>query len=224
MVEVTARSLGLSVCHSCGLASRAPDDHDLVVECPRCDAPLHRRKPASLTRTWALLLSAMLLYIPANVLPVMHSKTLFMEEDDTILSGVVVLWHSGSWPLAILVFFASIMVPMLKVLGLSLLAWTAQRRSRWDPLQRARLYRVIEFVGRWSMLDIYVVTLLVSLVQLRSLATIQAGAGAVAFGSVVVLTMLASMSFDPRLIWDPFDQDDNRAGDASRSKDHQDHA
>jgi paraquat-inducible protein A len=213
MVAVTARSLGLSVCHTCGLASRAPDD-DLhgQVECPRCAAPLHRRKPASLTRTWALLVAAMLLYIPANVLPVMHSKTLLMEQDDTILSGVVVLWHSGSWPLAILVFFASIMVPMLKVLGLSLLCWTVQRGSRWDPLQRSRLYRVIEFVGRWSMLDIYVVTLLVALVQLRSLATIEAGPGAVAFGAVVVLTMTASMSFDPRLIWDPFDMHDPHRG------------
>lgn len=216
MSVVTARSLGLSVCHSCGLASHAPDDAQAGhLECPRCEAPLHRRKPASLSRTWALLLAATLLYIPANVLPVMHSRTLLMEQDDTILSGVVVLWNSGSWPLAILVFFASIMVPMLKVLGLSLLAWTAQRRSRWDPLQRARLYRVIEFVGRWSMLDIYVVTLLVALVQLRSLASIEAGPGAVAFGAVVVLTMLASMSFDPRLIWDPFD-DPGADGDPSR--------
>ena len=223
MTAVTARSLGLSVCHCCGLASRAPDHADAQIECPRCDAPLHRRKPASLARTWALLLAAMLLYIPANVLPVMHSKTLFVEQDDTILSGVVVLWTSGSWPLAILVFFASIMVPMLKVLGLALLAWTAQRRSRWDPLQRAKLYRVIEFVGRWSMLDIYVVTLLVALVQLRSLASIDAGPGAVAFGAVVVLTMTASMSFDPRLIWDPFDER-GPPSDANRGTDPQDRA
>lgn len=206
MNGVTARSLGLSVCHECGLASRAPDDDvDVHVECPRCGAHLHRRKTASLSRTWSLLLAAVILYIPANVLPITHSHTLLMDQDDTILSGVVLFWSTGSWPLALLVFFASIMVPMLKILGLSLLAWTVQRRSCWDPLQRAKLYRVIEFVGRWSMLDIYVVTLLVALVRLRSLATIEAGAGAVAFGAVVVLTMLAAMSFDPRLIWDPFD-------------------
>jgi paraquat-inducible protein A len=119
------------------------------------------------------------------------------------MSGVVFLWQSGSWPLAAVVFFASVMVPLLKIIALVYLAASAQRRSRRQPLQRTRLYRLVEFVGRWSMLDIYVITILVALVQFQGLATIQAGPAAVAFGAVVVLTMFAAMSFDPRLIWDP---------------------
>jgi len=161
------------------------------------------RKENSIVRTWALLIAAMILYIPANVLPVMNTTTIFGTEADTILSGVVYLWTSGDPPLALLVFFASITVPLLKMLALMVLLVSAQRRSTWDPRQRARLYRLVEFVGRWSMLDIYVVTLMAALVQIGSLASIRPGYGAVAFGSVVVLTMFSAMSFDPRLIWDP---------------------
>ena len=148
------------------------------------------------------MLAAALLYIPANVLPVMISGSLFGDQADTILSGVVFLWRDGSWLLAALVFFASIVVPLAKLTTLTFLLISVQRRWSWRPLVRAGLYRSIEFVGRWSMLDIYVVTLLVGLVQVQSLAAIHAGPGAVAFGAVVVLTMLASQSFDPRLIWD----------------------
>jgi paraquat-inducible protein A len=144
----------------------------------------------------------MVLYIPANVLPVMNTSSLFGSEKDTILSGVVYLWTSGSWPLAVIVFIASIAVPMLKIIALMFLTISAQMRSSWSPRQRASIYRVVELVGRWSMLDIYVITILVALVQFNALATIQAGPAAVAFGSVVVLTMFAAMSFDPRLIWD----------------------
>jgi paraquat-inducible protein A len=143
-----------------------------------------------------------MLYIPANVLPVMETNSLFGFEKDTILSGVVYLWTSGSWPLALLVFFASITVPLLKLIALAFLLASVQFRSTWRPDQRARLYRIVEFIGRWSMLDIYAVTILVALVHLRGLATIIAGPGAAAFGAVVVLTMFAAMSFDPRLIWD----------------------
>jgi len=136
-------------------------------------------------------------------LPVMNTSSLFGSERDTIMSGVVYLWVSGDAPLALLVFFASITVPVLKLLALVVLLVSVQRRSTWQPQQRAKLYRLVEFVGRWSMLDIYVVTLMAALVQLQSLATITAGPGAVAFGAVVVLTMFAALSFDPRLIWDP---------------------
>jgi paraquat-inducible protein A len=156
-------------------------------------------------RTWALLIAAAILYIPANLLPVMYSRTLFGTEDDTILSGVALFWNSGSEALAIVIFIASIVVPMAKLGALAILAATAQRRSRWRPQQRTRLYRMVEFVGRWSMLDVFVVTLTVALVRFQSLAVITAGPGALAFGAVVVLTMLASMQFDPRLIWDPID-------------------
>jgi paraquat-inducible protein A len=144
----------------------------------------------------------MVLYIPANMLPVMNTSSLFGSEKDTILSGVVYLWTSGSWPLAIIVFIASIAVPMLKILAIMFLVISTQRRSVALLQQRTRIYRVVELVGRWSMLDIYVITILVALVQFNALATIQAGPAAVAFGAVVVLTMFAAMSFDPRLIWD----------------------
>jgi paraquat-inducible protein A len=141
-------------------------------------------------------------------LPVTDTRSVFGDQADTILSGVVFLWTSGSWPLAVIVFVASILVPMLKIIALIFLLLSVQLRSTWQPLQRMRLYRLLEFVGRWSMLDIYVITFLVALVQLRAVATIKAGPAAVAFGAVVVLTMCATMSFDPRLIWDPLENDD----------------
>ena len=171
----------------------------------RCGSTLHGRHPDSINRTWALLIAAAILYIPANLLPVMYTHSLFGVEDDTIMSGVVFFWTSGSKGLAIIIFIASVVVPMLKLATLALLAFTAQRRSRWRPEQRTKLYRMVEFIGRWSMLDIFVVTLTVALVRFDALAVITAGPGALAFGAVVVLTMLASMQFDPRLIWDPVD-------------------
>ncbi|CAB3777129.1 paraquat-inducible protein A [Pararobbsia alpina] len=198
---VTARRLGLLSCHACGLLSRhVPGSH--TERCRRCNAVLHARKPDSLARTWALLIAAIIMYLPANLLPVMHTVSLFGDQDDTIMSGIVYFWTSGSWPLAVIVFIASFMVPMLKLVVLGLLAITSQRGSRWRPIQRTRLFRIVEFIGRWSMLDVFVVTLTVALVHFQSLATIYAGPGAIAFGMVVVLTMLASHQFDPRLIWD----------------------
>ena len=204
---VTAAQMGLMRCHVCGQLSRAPkraheERPDPGMRCPRCDAALHFRKPASVSRSWALLVAAVILYVPANVLPMMKTSSLFGSQSDTILSGVVYFWTSGSWYLALIIFFASIMVPLLKMIALALLLVSVQLRSRWQPAQRARLYRLVEFVGRWSMLDIYVVAVIVALVQLKALATIQPGAGAAAFGAVVVLTMFSAMAFDPRLIWD----------------------
>jgi paraquat-inducible protein A len=201
-VPLTAADAGWLVCHTCGLVSR-PGPVDAEARCPRCGDRLHARKHNSIARTWALMIAAAILYIPANLLPVMNTSSLFGSERDTIMSGVVYLWTSGDPPLALLVFFASITVPVLKLIALVVLLVSVQRRSTWQPQQRAKLYRLVEFVGRWSMLDIYVVTLMAALVQLKSLATITAGPGAVAFGAVVVLTMFAAMSFDPRLIWDP---------------------
>ncbi len=173
--------------------------------CPRCGAAVHMRHPASLTRTWAFLVAAYILYVPANVLPIMETRSLLGIQRDTIMSGVLFLWSTGSWLIAIVVFIASIVVPLAKLIALTVLAATAQRRSRWRPLDRARLYRLVEFVGRWSMLDVYVVALLVALVQWPTVARAHAEAGAAAFGAVVVLTMLSALSFDPRLIWDPME-------------------
>ncbi|NPT56886.1 paraquat-inducible protein A [Paraburkholderia elongata] len=202
----TAARAGLFVCHDCGLLSKPPG-HVRGGICPRCSAVLHLRKPNSLARTWAFLLAALVLYIPAVLLPVMVTSTLFSAQSDTILSGVVFLWTSGSWALAAIVFIASIVVPMLKILSLAYLAWSTQLRSSLMPRKRTRIYRWVEFVGRWSMLDIYVITILVALVQFGSVATIDAGPGAIAFGAVVVLTMFAALSFDPRLIWDAVELD-----------------
>ncbi|HYA76116.1 MAG TPA: paraquat-inducible protein A [Burkholderiaceae bacterium] len=198
----TASEAGWLVCHTCGLASH-PAATGAHGYCPRCGSALHERKQNSVARTWALVIAAAILYIPANVMPVMNTSSLFGFERDTIMSGVVYLWTSGDAPLALLVFFASITVPVLKLIALTVLLISVQRRTTWQPLQRAKLYRLVEFVGRWSMLDIYVVTLMAALVQIQSLATITAGPGAVAFGAVVVITMFAATSFDPRLIWDP---------------------
>jgi paraquat-inducible protein A len=202
--KAVAGGAHLEACHSCGLVASVPrsarNQH-----CGRCGAKLHRRRPDSIGRTWAFLLAATILYIPAMLLPVMYTDSLFGKEDDTIISGVLLFWNSGSQALAIIIFVASIVVPVLKLAALTLLAFTAQRRSRWRPQQRTALYRVVEFVGRWSMLDIFVITLTVALVRFQTLAVITAGPGAMAFCAVVVLTMLASMQFDPRLIWDATD-------------------
>ena len=206
MTALTAASRGMLVCHACGLLSRAaPHGHEMC--CARCGEHLHFRKPDSIARTWALLLSAMICYIPANLLPMMNTSSLFGSESDTIMSGVVYFWKSGEWYLALIIFFASITVPLMKMIALVLLLVTTQRRSRWQLNQRTKLYRLVEFVGRWSMLDIYVVAIMVALVQLQALATIVPGPGAIAFGAVVVLTMFAAMEFDPRLMWDPLEEE-----------------
>jgi len=210
---LTGTRLGLARCHACGLASRlvphAPKDS---VHCPRCGSALHARKPGALGRTWALLIAAFILYIPANVLPVSTVVYLGHGEPDTILSGVKALFESGDAPVAMLLFFASVAVPLLKLFVLSWLALTVQFRSLWRPKDRTVIYRLVETIGRWSMLDIFVISILVALVQLEALATIHAGPGAIAFCAVVVVTMFAAESFDPRLMWDVVDGNDGEAG------------
>ncbi|QFY45119.1 paraquat-inducible membrane protein A [Candidatus Methylospira mobilis] len=199
----TATRAGYLVCHDCRLLtpinSVAEHAHRY---CPRCGSSLHLRKPDSLTRTWALTLTAYILYIPANLLPIMTVKMSGRGEADTILSGVKALIVGGMWPLALVVFFASITVPVLKLLALTGLLLSVQVKSNWRPRERTVIYRLTELIGRWSMIDIFVITILVALVQMGSLSTIDAGPGAVAFAGVVVITMFAAMSFDPRLIWD----------------------
>jgi paraquat-inducible protein A len=199
-IPVTGRSLGLLVCLDCRLTvrnARLPR-----MKCPRCHARLHERKPHSLVATTVLLIAAAVLYVPANVLPVMDTRTVFDDENDTIMSGVLVLLHSGSWPIALLVFIASIVVPLLKILALGILLYSAWRGSPRGRLQRSQLFRLVEFIGRWSMLDIYAISLLATLVQVQSFASVIVGWGAWAFGAVVVLTLLAARTFDERLLWD----------------------
>lgn len=173
-----------------------------VRRCRRCGTELRFRKSNSVERTWALLIAGYALYLPANLLPIMQTRSLFGIQKDTIMSGGVYLWTNGSWLLAIVVFIASIAVPLTKLFSLTLLVFSVQRRWRTHPLPRLRLYRFLEIIGRWSMLDVYVVTILGALVQVQSLATIAPGNGVLAFAAVVVLSMLATRTFDPRLIWD----------------------
>jgi len=189
----------LARCGSCALVSRGLGR---PIVCPRCGASLHDRKRDSLARGWALVIAALILYVPANYFPVMTIVSLGSGEPDTILSGVRHLIASGMWPLALLVFFASITVPVLKLASLMLLLATTQGRSRWRLRERTLLYRVVESIGRWSMIDIFMLSILVALVRLGSIASIEPGAGALCFAAVVVITMLAAMAFDPRLIWD----------------------
>jgi paraquat-inducible protein A len=201
----TGRSLGLVVCLDCRLTVRgvkAPHSR-----CPRCHAHLHERKPYSLGITTVLLIGAAVLYVPANILPVMDTRTFYDNESDTIMSGVLVLLHSGSWPIAALVFIASIVVPALKILALGVLLYSAWRRSPRGRLQRSQLFRLTKFIGRWSMLDIYAISLLATLVQIQSFASIIVGWGAWAFGAVVVLTLFAAHTFDERLLWDTAQHD-----------------
>ena len=211
-----AADLGLIACQVCGLVCRnVPDDPALdgdgiadEMACPRCGSTLLRRKRDSVTRTWALLIAAFIMYIPANVLPIMRTASLSGIDDNTIISGVVELWRAGSPYLAIIVFSASIVVPMLKFFALSILLLRKHHGSRWARLQRTKLYRVVELIGYWSMLDVFVVALLTALVRFDVWSSVEPLPGVIFFGLTVVLTMLASMSFDPRLIWDGRNTDD----------------
>lgn len=201
--SMTAASASLLSCHSCNLLSKMSGSHGHShALCPRCGAPLHQRKTNSLTRTWALVIAAFIFYIPANVLPITVVTSLGKTQADTIMSGVIYFVLTGMWPIALVIFVASVAVPLIKLFVLSYLLISVQRKSRWRPEDRTRLYRIAEAVGRWSMVDIFVVTILVALVKLGGLATIDAGPAASYFAAVVVTTIFAAMSFDPRLIWD----------------------
>jgi paraquat-inducible protein A len=197
-----AISLGLVACRVCGMPNRAPRAQT-ALRCARCGSGLHARKPASVSRTTAYLVAAYALYLPANLLPILETGELGGARDwDTILSGVVKLWQGGWWPLAAVILVASIVIPFAKLAVLTWLVVSVRRGATARRRARTRLYRLVDLIGKWSMVDIYVGALLVGLVQFPPLATVAPGPAAIAFGAVVVLTMLASHSFDPRLIWD----------------------
>lgn len=203
-----AEDLNLMLCHCCGLLNPNQAMQEKNQRCSRCRSPLHWRKPRSMDRTFALVLAASILYIPANLLPMTVTNSILGSQQDTIMSGVILFWQSGDYFVATVIFSASIFIPMLKLLIIFFLLFAVHMQSsrRWhfSPATCSLLYRVVEFIGRWSMIDVFVVAMLTALIQIQSLATILAGPGAVAFGAVVVLTMLASMSFDPRIIWDNY--------------------
>lgn len=191
-------------CHTCQLTLEVtgPIPHKHHICCPRCGTTVHRRIPGSLQKTAALVIAGFILFIPANLLPVMTVTMMGSTKPDTIFDGVVQLFQGGMWGIGLLLFTASIVVPLMKLVGLAFLVISVYLKWTWNPYERTRLYAVISFIGRWSMLDVFTLSLLAGLVQLGHLATIVPGEGAFAFAAVVVITLFASKTFDPRLIWD----------------------
>jgi paraquat-inducible protein A len=192
-----AANLGLAACHTCGKVAA-----ESLGDCPRCGSSLHLRKPNSIQRTVALMLAAGVLYIPANVLPIMTVVELGEVTENTIIGGMISFWKTGAYPIAIVIFTASILIPLLKIVALTWLCLAASGKLHPSPGMLAKIYWFTELLGRWSMVDIFVVGILVALVQLGNYMSITVGPGALAFAGVVVLTMFAAMSFDPRLLWD----------------------
>ena len=199
MTGTTAANQGVTGCPTCGLVNRIEHDRQ---RCLRCHEKLHTRLPHSLQRTWALLFAATVMYLPANLYPIMTTTSLGNATPSTIIGGVVQLIQMGSWPVAAVIFVASVIVPVGKLVALAWLCLMLKRSNELNAQSRTRLYRLTEFIGRWSMVDVFVVAILVALIRAGSLMSITPGPAALAFGAVVVLTMLAAMTFDPRLIWD----------------------
>jgi paraquat-inducible protein A len=201
MTAETAASRNLAACHICCKLAPAELHH-----CPRCGSAMHLRKSDSIQRTLALLFTACLLYIPANLYPIMITEQLGKAEGSTILGGVVLLIHHGAIPIALVIFLFSVMVPIGKLMSMFYLVWTVERHSKLSPRQRTVMYQVTEFVGKWSMVDVFVVAILVALVHLGGLLSIKPGIAALSFAGVVIVTMIAAESFDARLIWDNMEE------------------
>ena len=202
---VTVHQAGLLQCRVCGRLTRPPAAYDpgLKLRCPRCSAAIRLHQAGnSIQITWALLVASAILYIPANLMPVMSVYMLGKGEPSTIIGGVVHLLKGGQWPLALIVFVASIVVPLLKLFALTFILVTIHRRSMWRTRERALLYRVTEFVGRWSMVDVFVIAILSGLVQCGGMARIEANIGTVFFAAVVVLTMLSARTLAEHLLWE----------------------
>lgn len=190
-----ARQINVVGCPTCGLACRH------LARCPRCRTRLHGRRPGGLARPWALLIAAVILYIPANLLPVMSTRLFGKDSESTIMAGVIDFWRAGSYGIALVIFVASVVIPCMKFLSLGLLLFASRRRSTWAMGERARLYRLTEGIGYWSMLDVVVVGVVSALVQFQTLSAAEPRSGILFFGLVVILTMLSAMAYDPRLIW-----------------------
>lgn len=201
MSRPTAQAHGLVACDTCGQLARAPET-GAAMACPTCGEAIESRLRQSISRTWALVLTGFILYIPANIFPVMTIDMLGNKQSDTIMTGVVQLFQSGMWAIALLVLCASILVPLMKLIGLACLCLSIQRGRADRERDRSRLYRMIELIGRWSMLDVFLVSILIAVVNLGEVATISPEPGVIYFALVVVVTMFAANAFDPRLIWD----------------------
>ncbi|SEM84814.1 paraquat-inducible protein A [Loktanella fryxellensis] len=193
----TAREAGLIACTRCGQV-HAGD----AVKCKRCHGPLQSRDTRSLQKVWAWLIAGMIAFIPANLYPMLLTRTLLERSESTIVGGVIELLHYGNYGIAAIVFVASVVIPVGKFIAIAYLAWGVQRGHRLRQHQRHRLYDIVEFIGRWSMIDVFVVAILSALVQLNGIAAINPGVAALSFALSVVFTMLSALAFDPRLIWD----------------------
>ena len=191
----------LAACRTCGYVQEHPAV-DTAYDCARCGSVVYKRQPAMRARVWALLIAAAVVYVPANVLPMMEIRSLLGSSEHTILGGVVELWRLGSWDLAIIVFVASVVVPITKLVALSVLMCARRWKGERSQRQRTRLYELVEFIGQWSMLDVFVVVLMAAMANFPGVSQVIAGPAAASFGMVVILTMLASMSYDPRTGWD----------------------
>jgi paraquat-inducible protein A len=192
----------LIVCHSCRKVFTQQQVQSQGTHCSRCGDHLHLRKPGGTGRVWALLIASAVLYIPANLLPITLTSSIAGSQADTIISGVIYFMWSGSWHIALIIFVASVFVPLVKLLTLAYLCFSIRNTNKISCRDRTRLYRLTEIVGRWSMIDVYVVCILVALVKLGAIANIDAGPGVIYFALVVIFTMVAAHSFDPRWIWD----------------------
>ncbi len=195
--SITAKQQELIGCHFCGATLLGTAFH-----CSRCGHSIHSRRPHSLTGTIAFLIASVIMFIPANVFPIMQTTFLGGNEPSTIMGGVLLLWSLGSYPVALIIFLASVVIPLVKMLSLSWLCWQCYYPTERETMQKIRLYRITELVGRWSMIDIFVVAVLTGLVQMGELMSILPGPAVLSFTSVIILTMLAAMVFDPRLLWD----------------------
>ena len=201
MSTETAASRHLATCHLCWKLAPTDQHH-----CPRCGSAMHLRKSDSIQRTLALLITACVLYVPANIYPIMYTDQLGSTEPSTIIGGVILLIKLGSVPVAAVIFLFSVMVPIGKLIAMFYLVWTVERHSRLDAKQRTIMYTITEFVGKWSMIDVFVVAILTALVHLGGLLVIRPGIAALSFAGVVIVTMIAAESFDSRLIWDVLEE------------------
>ena len=199
---LTARAAGYIGCRTCGKATPRP-----ATTCPRCGSTLHSRFPLSLQRVTAWLLVGLMAYIPANVLPMLVTTTLGQSTPNTIVGGVIELLHYGEWEIALIVFAASVLIPVAKFFVILYLVWSIRNRARLDIHARIVLYEIVEFIGRWSMVDVFVVAILTALVHIGFIAAINPGAAAIFFALSVAFTMLSAQALDPRLIWDSVEQD-----------------
>lgn len=200
---VTAMESGIIACHDCGRlmdATKEPQDKPLA--CPRCNATVHYRKHQSIPATWALIITATILFFPANLLPVMCVNFLGSMEYSTIMDGIIYFFHSKEYAIGLIIFMASILVPLFKIVGMLIILLSIKFKWKRWLRHKTAMFHFIEFVGRWSMLDIFVIALMSTLVDFGALTATQAAPAASYFAAVVVCTMLAALTFDSRLLWD----------------------